>query len=68
MICAARSAAQAVSATKWSVRPERSEDAQMIATGPTNSGVCAVGARQPVGGTVSPAKAASGGVAEPGFR
>ena len=35
---------------------------------PTNSGVCAVGARQPVGGTVSPATAASGGVAEPGFR
>ena len=34
MICAARNGAQAVSVTKWSVRLERSEDAQMIATGP----------------------------------
>ena len=40
MICAARNGAEAVSTTKWSVRPERSEDAQMVATAHKLGSLC----------------------------
>ena len=63
MICAARNGAQAVSATKWSVRPERSEDGQMVATAHQLGSLC-LGRASAALGTVSPAQPHQEGVTE----
>ncbi len=64
MICAARNEAEAVSAAQRSVRPERSEDAQMVAAAHKLGSLC-LGRASAALGAVSHGVAASEGGAEP---
>lgn len=64
MLCAPATKRTASAWASGAEGRERREDEQRIANPHTNSGVCAGKAA----GTVSPGAAASGGVAEHGFR